>query len=291
MKTDYIRTYRSAVVLEFAERGDSFTLNVPHYPKWKSIISFLKRRGFKVTENVYFKKQFGVLSKYHKIGFKKDVALLMEIGSGSITIEFGNIKNLWQPNSQSFWSNKSDDRYKHLTYLEELAVQLELKKLIQFCQKNFNMPLESDENKFSPEEKIIHNLKRNTHIHGIVNSLEDIKLSMEKKESYNNNIDKNKKKITCGEEKYFYDYRTKRLSKGIVWHHINNMWWVIVSGDLRNIASFELFDFDPSLPKRKPIDKYTLDRTIEKFIQQKKFQKCADIQHYAVKNKLIDELV
>ena len=62
------------------------------------------------------------------------------------------------------------------------------------------------------------------------------------KESYNN-TDKNKKIIYNGDVKYFRDFSTGRWFKGVVYHNINNMWWVIINNTKRtNISSFELFD-------------------------------------------------
>ncbi len=251
-----IRRYRNTVHISFNERGENFDINVPHKNKWLSIIRLLKKRGFNIGENEHFKEHYGCLSKFHKKGFKNDVACLMEISAGAIKIEFGNIQNLWKEISQSFWDNPNDDRFTKLTYLEGIAVELEIKKVIDFCSK-YNLEHSIDDSKLSPEDKIIYKLKNNTHIHGEVKCLNDIKLSITE-DSYDyksNSNDANKKKIICGDLKYFYDCRTKRLSCGIAWHNINNMWWIISAGNLRNIASFKLFDFSPELTRREELSK------------------------------------
>lgn len=280
-----IRNYRNEVMLHFEERGDNFTLDVPHKNKWLSIIRFLKSRGFKVTENAYYKKQYGCLTKYHKIGHKKNVVLLMEITAAGISVEFGNIKNLWVDMPQSFWSDPTDERYKKLTYLEEIAVKLEIKKLLQFCEK-YKHEFIVEDNTLSPEEYIIKNLNINKHIHGKVTCLEDIKNSITE-DSYNykhNSNDANNKKIICGDVKYFYDYYTRRLSVGVAWHHIGNMWWVIVNDKKYNIAAFRLFDFNPELPKRKPADKNEMERILKKYESKKDYLRCHSI------NKKAEEL-
>lgn len=270
-----IRNYKNEVILRFEKCGDNFTLEVPHKNKWLAIIRFLKKRGFKVTENEYYKKQYDCLSKYHKIGYKKDLALLMEIGSSFIKVEFGNIKNLWIDAPQSFWNNPHDERYTKLTYLENISIKLEVKKLMEFCFK-YNHKFIPEEYSLTPEEYIINKLKINTHIHGKIECLEDIKRSITEDTydyKYNSN-DANGKKIICGNIKYFYDYHTRRLSVGTVWHNINNMWWVIVNGQKYNIAAFDLFDFDSKLPKRKPADKIELSLLISKFERKKDYLKC-----------------
>lgn len=91
--------------------------------------------------------------------------------------------------------------------------------------------------------------------------------------------DKNKKKIICGETKFFYNYNN-RLSYGIVWHNINNMWWVISGGKLYNVACFDLFDYEYGMPRRKPADDNYIDRLLKKHESQKDYQKCANIQKF-----------
>ena len=250
IKKGTIRRYRNTIQINFTKRGDNFTTDVPHKPQWLGVIAFLRRRGFKVGVNDYFKKQFTSLSSYNKIGFKNDVACLLELGAASIEIQMGHIKNLWTPNSQSFWDIPTDDRYTPLTYLERLSVELEIHKLIKFCSR-YGLDLKVEKDDLTPEEYILDTLKTNTHIHGEVNCLEDIKRSMENDKQIYNQKDANDKLIVCGQTKYFYDSKTNRLFGGVVWHHINNMWWVICGSQLHNIACFKLFDYDPFLKGRK----------------------------------------
>lgn len=277
-----IRNYRNKVMLHFERSGENFTLDVPHYRTWLSIIRFLKRRGFKVGENETYKQDYKVLSKYHKIGFKKEVALLAEIGANSITVEFGNIQNLWENQTMAFWDNPNDDRFTKLNYLQGVAVKLEIKKLIDFC-KRFDLKLITEDEDLSPEDFIIKGLRLNKHVHGNVECLNDIKLSITP-DSYNwkhNSNDKDKKKITCGELKYFYDSRTRRLSCGIVWHNINNMWWVIFGGRLRNVSSYELFDLKEGMPRRKLADKGYIEGLLKKNEAKRDYRRCMNIQeHY-----------
>lgn len=280
---DKIRTYKNSIFISFEKRGDNFTLKVPHYKKWLEIIKFLRNRGWNIGENKHYKEHYSCLSKYHKIGFKGGMALLMEIKSNGIDIEFGDIKNLWKDMPQSFWSNKLDERYSKLTYLEEIAVKLEIKKMIDFCSKYQLERIQTNEN-LTPEQRIIHDNKTNPHVHGKVECLNDIKLAITEA-SYNyksNSDDKNKKKIICGETKYFYDYNN-RLSYGVVWHNINNMWWVIAGGVLRNIVCWELFDYEAGLPKRKPVDENKINKLLKSFESKRDYRRCMAIQKYSQK--------
>lgn len=252
-----LRQYRGTLYLHFEKRGENFTLNVPHKPVWDSVIRFLKKRGWTIGINQSYKEHFKVLSKYHKIGFKGEVALLMEINHDSINIQFGNKKNLWTGIAQSFWEKDQsyDKRYTPLTYLEEKAVEIEIFKAKNFCSK-WCKPEKTDDER-SAVEYILHKESVNKHIHGGAKSLEEIAQYMEKKyqddyQSKYNLVDKNKKLIYCGEIKHFVDYETKRVLKGIVYHNINNMWWVLLPANVkRNIACFDLFDWDPRFAKKR----------------------------------------
>lgn len=280
---DTIRNYKNKIFIDFVERGDNFSLQVPHYKKWLSIIQYLRCRGFKVGKNETYEINYKCLSPFHKIGFKKNTAVLMELGPGRIEVEFGNIKNLWEPPmQQSFWSNLNDDRYTKLSYLEDKAVSLEIIKLIRFCQK-FSLQFIKEDSDLSPEERIVKKLRNNTHIHGVVNSLNDIAVSMDM-DSYNknnNSSDRDKKRIICGQTKYFYNYAAgNRLCKGVVWHNINNMWWIISAGKLHNVAMFDLFDADENTPQRKPPSPRYINQVIDKFVSKKDYIRAHRIQQF-----------
>lgn len=276
---DTIRNYKDNIFLDFVERGDSFSLNVPHFKKWTAIIRFLRKRGFKIGENPSYKEHYASLSKYHKIGSKGDVRILMEIQSARIELTFGHVKNLWTGIAQSFWS-RGDDRHEKLTYLQYKAVELEIKRLMDFCMK-WGIEHIPEREGMRPTEYILDSNRNNPHVHGKIECLDDIRKSINE-DSYNwqhNSTDKNKVQIVCGQTKYFYDYRTKRLSRGVVWHNINNMWWVIVNDVLLNIACFELFDYDPSLPKRgvrSPKDR--IESALKKAEAARDYKKCMSIQ-------------
>lgn len=271
-----IYIHNTTVSINFAIRGDNFSLDVPHYSKWASYIKFLRNRGFKVGANEFYSKDFSCLSKYHKIAEKGEIVILLEIGADSIRAQFTHIKNLWDC-KQSAWDSKGDTRYTKLSYIENLKVENEVYRTKNYFS-NWASVINDRNIELPPEEFIIDKLKTNRHIHGVVTCLNDIKVDM-MKDNYNyhhNSNDKNKKKIICGEVKYYYGY-DNRLKCGVVWHNINNMWWVISGNKLQNKASFELFDFEPGLPrKRVNIDK--INRIIKKFADDKNYLKAHKIQ-------------
>lgn len=281
-----IRVYQNTVHIKFSKWGDNYSLNVPHYKKWINLISFLKRRGFSVKENQYYKKEYKCLSKYHKIGYKNGVVCLMEISSASIEVQFGNHQNLWHDMPQSMWSDSTDERYTQLSYLENKAVELEVYKTVQYFIKRGHNYLKND-NEYTVEELIIRDNQINSHIHGKnINSLDDIGKSITQ-DSYDykyNSNDANKKKILCGDTKYYYDWRTNRLNKGIAYHHINNMWWVLSANNTirRNIAAFELFDYNSELPKKKR-DPRNIIKHLKKAEEEMDYIRCLTIKKTADK--------
>ncbi|MFN3802617.1 hypothetical protein [Belliella pelovolcani] len=281
-----IRQYKNNLWLNFEQRGENFTLSVPHKNVWDSIIRFLRKRGWKITENPSYKEHFNSISKYHKIGFKGEVTLLMEITPISIKIEFGNKKNLSDSRAQIFWQKEDAfERYHQLTYLQEKAVEIEIFKTKSYCQKWCE--LEKCDNELSAIEFILDKESRNTHIHGGAKSLDEIALYMESEyaeeyQSKHNLRDKNKNLIYCGETKFFIDYRTKRVFKGIVYHNINNMWWVLLpDGVLRNIACFELFDWNPAYANKRVLGDHhqikLLDSITEKALKDRDYKKVSKI--------------
>lgn len=96
-------------------------------------------------------------------------------------------------------------------------------------------------------------------------------------EGYNNK-DKNKVVLKNGDIRYFYNYKNK-LSRGEVHHHINNMWWVISGDTIYNIANFDLFEYEPNMSIKKPVDKVArLKAELKKYIDLEDFERCIKIK-------------
>lgn len=251
-----------------------------NYPWWLSIMNYLRTRGFEVKVNPYFQENYGAISTQNRICKKGNAICLLTNNVNTIVFHFGHYKNLWKDIPQSFHENPLDGRYTHLSYLEDKAVELEIKKLIGHL-KSLNIQGSGvDRSKPLPnQESIIQKLQINKHIHGDIQSLEQlIKVVNDKIEigdyfSEYNAKDQNNKIIRCGELKYFYDYR-RRLRCGIAYHNINNMWWIISGGEMFNKACFDLFDFLPELPRKAPIRRGQYENLITKFLNEKNYLKC-----------------
>lgn len=217
------------------------------YKDWLKVCKHFKSRGFLFkTQKYHEDNNWG--KPYNKVGFKSNgVCVLLELGGKWITIEVDNISNLWD-SENNFWEGY-DDRSVKLNYLDSKRIELEISKFLK------PYPEKEIVKEFKGAEFIINNKKESWHSHHKEKldelGLEGVKFQMSDYDlkSYNSK-DKNKKQIECGEEKYFYN--GKSLQKGLVYHNINNMWWILCGGEVRNKASFELFDY-AGQPKRKPL--------------------------------------
>lgn len=98
----------------------------------------------------------------------------------------------------------------------------------------------------------------------------------DEKRRYSYNIlDADNAELRDGEVRYFYDYYG-HLGRGRVYHHINNMWWVVVNRDCHlNLANFNLFAWRPGLPRREPHSnpRKCLESELEKAVKAQNFER------------------
>ena len=79
--------------------------------------------------------------------------------------------------------------------------------------------------------------------------------------------DRDGKILHNGEVKYFRDW-SGYLIRGVIYHNINNMWWVLpLDGDVMNKACFELFDLTDAEPRRRVKE----HRPPEEYAERKKW--------------------
>lgn len=62
------------------------------------------------------------------------------------------------------------------------------------------------------------------------------------------------------------------------------MWWIISNNKRYNKASFELFDFDEKLTRRKPVDINKMYRILTKYEKEHNYIRCNKL--YSVIKKL-----
>ena len=147
----------------------------------------------------------------------------------------------------------------------------------------------------SVEQKILEGKRESCHSRDLSKldelGLEGVVFQMSEYDHSNNSKDRDGKKINCGDEKYYYN--RKVLSKGVVYHQLNNRWYVISGGELDYVSSWELFDYGgesrrKELTKTEKINK--LEQQLKKQEELKNYSKCASINNYLNKLKGMEVL-
>lgn len=204
----------------------------------------------------------------------------MEVNNRQFEIEICHLYNLEPTNELNIW-RYTDSRFKPFSYLEDKKIQLIRNKIERLLpNKEYK-----DDDKLSSLELILKKEAENPHVHNGAKSFENIKNYVETDTYTRNYLDRNKNRIACGETKYFYDYHNNRLSRGIALHNINNMWWILMSdGSRRNIASFDLFDYEKHLPRRKQ-SLARLESFYKKSIESEDFERCIKLKKEIQKHK------
>jgi|GEM_PF-1440548 len=283
-----VDVYEDSLYIRFDKGGDTWKniSKLPHYKTWMKILNHLTKRGFEIkTPKYYIEQKYG--KAYHKVAIKGNVTMCLECMGSQIKIEYGDIKNLWKDWEYNFWS-LTDRRSTQLTYLEGKRIELETNKILNiFPQEKIKV---NESTKLSPEEKILKNKKESSHNRDASKldelGLDGIVYQMSEYDHTQNSSDRDKKKINCGELKYFYDY-DKRLKCGRVYHNINNMWWVLSTDDYHNKSSYELFDYSgesrrKQLTKEQKINR--LESELNRYESKKNYLRCMSI------NKQIEKL-
>ncbi len=105
-----------------------------------------------------------------------------------------------------------------------------------------------------------------------------------------NGRDQDGRMLEDGAVRYFRTFNG-HLLRGTVYHHINNMWWVVVNRDEHhNIANFELFTYDPAKHPRKayPGDsRKRLNAALGQAVKAENFERAAAIK--AARGRMVRE--
>lgn len=138
------------------------------------------------------------------------------------------------------------DHLRHMDHWTRLRMQYAIGKLSEMLRAAGFVDT-TKERIEDPYERIEYAVRDSWHFQGEASIFEP-----RKTESYNDR-DANGRRLVNGERRYFYDYMTGRLVRGEVFYNLNNMWWVVAGGELRNCASHQLFDCDLAVtPRRDP---------------------------------------
>lgn len=241
---------------------DRWNKRQPHYPILHRLLNFMQDRGFRVGRDPRIEQHYKILTKDHWYGRKGDLEFKAERYPAGWKIEF--FQNIVFENKAGGYYDF--DKYKKMPYLIKLLFRNEVRHikqfLIQFGYQDVSDPiykLASDRIKAKYVESWHYPQKSMDEF-----QLEDLNGQTDPY-SYNH-LDRDKKIIYNGQVKYFRDWNG-RLVRGIVYHNINNMWWVILNDyKYTNKADFELFDPTEADFKARRVKE---DRKPKKYLDRK----------------------
>lgn len=210
-----------------------------HYKILNRMLNFMRRQGFEIGRDPDIEENYPILTKDHWYGIKKDLEFKAKRYPRGFSIEFFQNINFKNRNGGEY----DFDKFNLAPYLIRLMWIVETRKMAEFIEKIIPGIVNNTEPEYKKsEDKVKKHLVESWH-----KDQKDMNFNLSDldgstvKERYNN-TDRDGKTIYNGEIKYFRDY-DGRLSRGKVYHNINNMWWVILNDtDYTNIADFQLFD-------------------------------------------------
>ena len=212
-----------------------------HYPILHRLLNLMKGRWFDVGKDPDIEKNYKILTKDHWYGSKGDLEFKCHRYPAGWKIEF--FQNVVFKNKSGGYYDF--DKYEKMPYMVKLIFRNEARHIKEFLESlgcvdssKIQYKLASDKIKFDYVDSCHYPQK----------SMDEFELSdldgQTDKYSYNHQ-GRDKKIIHNGELKYFRHW-DGRLSRGIVYRNLNNMWWVITNKfERRNVADFELFDPTP----------------------------------------------
>lgn len=250
MKPDEIRVVKSSCFFSFTNNSEKafqkFKIKTfPHYTFYLSVLRKLSQIGFKIIKNPRIEKDYKILSVYNRYGKWRDLEVEIEIYPNGFKFEF--YQNLNTGDRAAGDGMYCFDKYSLMTYLIKKQFEYTVREIKKFIESRREITFSSGDRPVNSTEEIIqHTQQRHFAPKNQIQELADIESYMTSYDFNCNSTDRDKKTIKCGEVKYFRDYRTGRLYRGLAYHNINNMWWIIINKfDCRNVASFELFNPNP----------------------------------------------
>lgn len=229
-----------SVVIEGENKNDSFgkPSTWAHHILLCAALRTMRQKGATVGKDPRINKLFPILNEHHAQGNWHGLEFKSEIFRNSFDINF--FQNI-TPSENKNGGYSDFNKYEKFPYLIKIRLKVAIKTLIAALTPLCDATITFCDLPKKAEDRILLDYKKSWHKESI-SSLTDAQSTMDKYDLSQNNNDRDKKKIQCGDLKYFYSY-DGYLHRGLVYHNCNNMWWVIENDiTLRNVSAFELFD-------------------------------------------------
>jgi len=232
----------------------------------KSMKRTMKKAGYSFRQDVKVDK---LIRRVHFAGSKDDVHFYAEAYPIGFKIEF--YEDVVRDNKCG--GRYHFDKMEKMPYLRRLKVKLILEKLatrLEIIGFRDETPVPSSRAwAFVQQERA-----------GLIAFQGEKFYEDDRYRGYGNCTDADGKEIVEGSVKYCRNYWGE-LRRGFAWRHINNMWWVICGeGEVYNIASFDLFDWDPARHKRHEVrdPAARVERLLKKAVAAQQFEKAIGLR-------------
>ena len=259
-------------------RNNEGTREITHKPLWWELLyKFMKKeRGFDVFKDPRIEKNYKCLSNTHRQGIKGYLEFKSDVYPAGFKIDF--FQNLVFENSSG--GQYDFDKFDKMPYLIKKSFLNELNHIRKFLSEK-GITENSDPVLKTSGEKVFNHICEYRRQHHQSTPFESLEMCVghSPDQDYNNR-DRDKKQLFNGQVKYFRDCEG-RLNRGVVYHNINNMWWVVVNkNEYRNKASFDFFDCNPLEVPRKEYyrRKQRLETEKAKAIKSENYEKAAIIR-------------
>lgn len=234
-------------------------------PTFKELRSVFHRAGYICLQD---KKVAKCIRRGYYAGMKDDVHFVLGADPTGFKVEF--YEDVIRDN---MWGGRYHfDKMAKMPYLRRLKVQLIIGKLIAkldvlgFADRT-PVKSENDAWAFVLQERADLIAFQGQRMY-------------EEPRAYYNERDADGIDLKDGDIRYFRTWKGS-LCRGEVWHHINNMWWVICGRrQVHNVAAFDLFTYDSSKHQRREpvrvLDR--LKRKLKKLVDSEEFEKAIGLR-------------
>jgi hypothetical protein len=229
----------------------------PHYEMWSDLLKRLRKAGFTTYIEERFAKQYKCLIPSHRWGKGLGLEFKTEISPTSWEIKFYQNINI----ENAFGGEFGFHQYDRMPPVQKNLFERVIAYLVGVLVEEYHLTFyDQSRLRFPPltaEQQILRNMQEGHWAEdprSKLNSLSEIDALMSDYDKTNNSRSGIKDILKCGE------YRVIKKSDGSlrtaqIYHHCNNMWWVIFSpSEYSAAASFEILekvapDFKPTFPR------------------------------------------
>lgn len=209
-----------------------------HYSTFHRVLNMLRDEGFTIEKDAETAR---CIRKDYYIGRRGDLEVEGRKFPAGFEITFFQNVNIKNPNGGRY----DFDKFQLMPYMIGLQYIKYMRKIVDFLNYMKDLDDKSDYRYKYAEDQIKALYVSEWHHEQTDMNFKLSDLDGSTGEPSYNMLDRDKKEILNGQIKYFR-YWDGRIRRGKVYHHINNMWFVIL--DKYNYtceASFYLFDLSP----------------------------------------------